>query len=65
MHPIRDEIQICRNRLFNQLLVLGLKPGAIKRAMADMDKIVALEKAFLAEVIVRANQSMHGEEQAQ
>ena len=64
MHPIRDEIQICRNRLFNQFLVLGLKPGAIKRTMADMDKIIGLEKAYIAEVIVTANQSI-GEEQAQ
>jgi len=64
MHPIRDEIQACRTRLFNQLMALGLKPGAIKRTMADMDKIIGLEKAFLAEVIVKANQSI-GEEQTQ
>ena len=64
MHPIRDEIQVCRNRLFNQLLALGLKRSAIKRTMDDMDKIIGLEKAFLAEVIVRANQSI-GEEQTQ
>ena len=60
MHPIRDEIQACRTRLTNQLLALGLKRSAIKRTMDDMDKIVGLEKAFLAEVIVKANQSMHG-----
>jgi hypothetical protein len=64
MHPIRDEIQTCRNRLTNQLMALGLKRSAIKRTMDDMDQIIGLEKAFLAEVIVKANQSI-GEEQAQ
>ena len=64
MHPIRNEIQICRTRLTNQLLALGLKRSAIKRTMDDMDEIIGLEKAFLAEVIVKANQSI-GEEQTQ
>ena len=58
MHPIRDEITVNRTRLFNKLVISGLKRATIESTFADIDRIIGLEKAFIAEVIMRANKDI-------